>query len=170
MSPAVAAADTSTATPAWVWWLIGLLALAAVITTVLLVRRRGRRHAWEEQFTAAQGEVAWFARELVPELGREPTVQQIMGGWRIEAGRVSSVEDRLTSLAASGPDDPASAKARTVRDALRTARLQLDGIGVAADPPDVHALLWSVAERLETALAQVAPGGAPPVQGTPTPR
>ena len=168
-SPA-AAADKSSATPAWVWWVIGLVALAVVLTVVLLVRRRRRRRAWGDQFTAAQGEVAWFARGLVPELGREPTVQQIMGGWRIEAGRVSSVEDRLTTLAASGPDDPASARARTLRDAVRAGRQRLDGMGLAADAPDVHALLWSVAELLEAALASVAPGGAPPVPGTPTPR
>jgi hypothetical protein len=49
--------------------------------------------------------VAWFARVLVPELCQSGSLDQVEGGWTVGANRISAVEDRLTALEGSAPDD-----------------------------------------------------------------
>ena len=50
---------------------------------------------------AAEDEVAWFARVLIPELRQSGSAEQVAGGWAVGSSRVSAVEDRLTALEAS---------------------------------------------------------------------
>jgi hypothetical protein len=169
-SPAAASSDTSSSTPAWVWWLIGAIVLALAITTAILLRRRARRRAWADKFTAAKGEVTWFARDLIPQLSQAPTAEQVAGGWRVEADRVVAVEDRLTALEAAAGDELSRGQAGTLRDAVRASRNQLAGLDTAGDAAAAQNLLRSTAAHLEAALAsvdpvvatQTAPGDAPP--------
>ena len=49
--------------------------------------------------------MAWFARVLVPELGQSGSLDQVAGGWTVGANRIAAVEDRLTILEASAPDE-----------------------------------------------------------------
>lgn len=150
-----AASSGDNSAPAWLWWLAGAVVLAAVVTTALLLRRRSKKHAWEKKFDVTKGEVAWFARQLVPQLGRAPTAQQIAGGWRIEADRVISIEDHLTTLEASAVDDLGRRQARTLRDAVRAARIHLATLDIATDTLAATGLLQSAAAELETALSSV---------------
>ncbi len=149
------ASSSASSTPAWVWWLVGAVVLGAALATVLLLRRRSRRHAWRNEFTVAEGEVAWFARELVPQLGRAPTAQQIAGGWRIQADRVIATEDQLTRLEVTAVDDVDGSQAHTLRDAVRASRTRLGALDTATDTVAAMNLLRSTATDLETALSSV---------------
>jgi hypothetical protein len=144
-----------------VWWLIGLAVLAVAVAIALIMRRRNRKRAWADEFTAARGEVTWFARELIPRLERAPTAQQIAGGWRIEADRIVAAEDHLTALEASAVDETSRGQARSLRDAVRTSRTSLARLADTGDTATAESLLRSVAARLEAALAPVDRGHTP---------
>ena len=123
----------------------------------LLLRAR-RRKVWEEDLAAAEREIAWLARLLVPELRRAASPDQAVGAWSVEASRVSALEDRLTELAATARDDAGRSRALGLRDAVRTAGGQLNVL-VRAGRFDTFAYdLDAVAAELEAALA--AAGGA----------
>jgi hypothetical protein len=130
--------------------------LAAAIATPLLVRAH-RRQVWRADFGAAEQEVAWFARVLVPELGQSPSLDQLQGAWTVGVNRITAVEDRLTALESSAPDDAARAETRTLRDVVRASRERVDELLRAGDPDAVSPTLNEVAARLETALGSLGP-------------
>ena len=111
--------------------------------------------AWATRFEAAKGEVAWLAREGIPQLGLAPTAQQIAGGWRVTADRVVAVEDQLTALEAEAIDDAGRARARTLRDAVRASRGQLDALAGTQDVAAASNELRAAAAGLEGALAWI---------------
>jgi hypothetical protein len=157
----VATSSSTTSAPAWLWWLIGAVVLAVAVTVAVLMRRRGRRRAWAEQLSAAAAEAAWFARELIPQLGRSPSVQQMLGGWQISAGRVTALEDRLTTLEAEAVDETGRGRARALRDAVRGARTHLDALTSAWDMSAAMNHLRAAAAELEATLASVGPSPQP---------
>ena len=139
----------------WVWLLVALVVLALAATIAALLRRRSRMQAWATRFEAAKGEVAWLAREGIPQLGLAPTAQQIAGGWRVTADRVVAVEDQLTALEAEAIDDAGRARARTLRDAVRASRGQLDALAGTQDVAAASNELRAAAAGLEGALAWI---------------
>ena len=157
----VATSSSTTSTPAWLWWLIGAVVLAVAVTGAVLLHRRGRRRAWAEQLGAAAAEVTWFARELIPQLGRSPSAQQMLGGWQISASRVIALEDRLTRLEAEAVDDTSRGQARALRDAVRGARTHLDALTTAWDMSAAMNHLRAAAAELEATLASVGPSTQP---------
>ncbi len=100
---------------------LAVLALAVVVGVPLIVRGR-RRQAWCAYLAAAEDEVAWFARVLVPDLRQAGSVDQVAGGWAVGSSCVAAVEDRLTALATSAPNDADRIRARTLRDAVQASR------------------------------------------------
>ena len=148
--------DTSSA-PAWLWWLIGAIVLVVGVVSAVLIRRNSRKQAWADQLSSSEADVAWFARELIPQLSQAPSVQQISGGWRISSSRVVAAEDRLTSLQASASDDVGRGQAQTLRDAVRDARARLDSLAVVGDMPTAMSQLQAAAGELEAALASISP-------------
>ncbi len=110
-SPSEEPASTgSTGTPSWVWWLLGALVVAAAVAIPLLVRASKRRR-WRAELAEAEGEVGWFARVLLPGLQVAASPAEVRGGWGVGQARVAAVEDRLTALAASAPDDAGQTRA-----------------------------------------------------------
>jgi hypothetical protein len=103
--------------------------------------------------------VAWFARVLVPELGQSGSLDQVEGGWNVEANRIAVVEDRLTGLEASAPDDAARTWTRTLRDAVRVSRRRVEGLLQAGDPEAISPTLNEVAAELEAALGSLDQAG-----------
>ena len=151
----VATSSSTTSTPAWLWWLIGAVVLAIAVTVAVLLRRRGRRRAWAEQLSAAAAELTWFSRELIPQLGQADSVQQMLGGWQISAGRVIALEDRLTALEAEAVDESRQSQARALRGAVRGARTHLDALTTAWDMSTAMHHLQAAAAELEATLASV---------------
>ena len=97
----------------------------------------------------------------MPELRRAGSGDQAVGGWGVSAERVRALEDRLTALEATAPDDAGRRQARTLRDAVRAAVVRLEAL---ADPGTGAALstqLDSVANDLESALRSVESEPAP---------
>jgi hypothetical protein len=132
--------------------------LAAAIATPLLVRRH-RRQVWRADFATAEQEVAWFARVLVPELGQSGSLGQVEGGWTVGADRIAAVEDRLTALEASAPDDATRTGTRTLRDAVRASRGRVEELLQSGDPEAISPTLNEVAAELEAALGSVDQAG-----------
>ena len=124
--------------PRWAWWLLALLVVGAAVGIPLAVRAR-RRGAWRQELAAAESEVAWFARALLPELRRVGSPEQLAGGWAVGEPRVVAAEDRLTGLESTAPDDPDRERARSLRDAVRKARGRLQQLA-GPGPHDTWAL------------------------------
>jgi hypothetical protein len=139
------------------WWLIGAVVLVAAIVVALLMRNRSRKRAWAEKLSAAETDVAWFARELIPELSQASSVQQMVGGWRISANRVVTMEDRLTTLETAAVDDEGRRQVRTLRDAVRGARARVDALSSVYDLAEARSQLQAAVGELEVALASVSP-------------
>jgi len=79
------------------WWVLAAIVIALAVGIPLLVRAR-RRSAWRDEFASAEGEVAWFARTLIPDLRRLSSPAEVVGGWNVAQSRVVAAEDRLTAL------------------------------------------------------------------------
>lgn len=146
--------------PAWAWWLAGALVAAALVAVPLVVRSR-RRTAWDRDLAAAEGEVVWLARELLPELRRAASREELAGGWTVSQARVATAEDRLTVLESSAPDEPRRERSRALRDASRASRAQMQRL-LGPGAHDTWALdLDAIIIDLETAL-RPTPAAPPP--------
>lgn len=138
--------------PAWVWWLVAAVAVGLIVLAVVLVSRR-RRRRWRERLQPAEAEVAWLARELLPQLVATGALERVAGGWQVGLPRVVALEDQLTVLEASAPTEADGARARVLRDAVRTARAKTEAV-TAGGPDDVWALgLDEAIALLEAVLA-----------------
>ena len=137
--------------PTWVWWLLAVLLVSSAVAVPLLVRAR-RRSAWRQELAEGEGELAWFARELLPGLRRAGSTEQVAGGWAVGQGRVAAAEDRLTVLESTAPDEASSRRARSLRDAARQARVHMERL-TGPGPHDTWALdLDAIIADLEVAL------------------
>ena len=157
VTPQEATPDEADSTPAWVWWLLAAIVLAAIAGTIAAVVHARRKHQWREELAATEGEVSWFARELLPDLRRSTSLDQVVGGWHVGSARVGAAEDRLTALEDSAPTDADRAHARTLRDAVRLARQRLDSLALVAPHDTWAADLDEVIADLQVALGPPAP-------------
>jgi hypothetical protein len=140
------------------WWLFAAVAVALAVGIPLLARAR-RRQAWRSDLGAAESEVAWFARMLIPDLRRAGSADRIAGGWGVAASRVSALEDRLIALEMSAPDDAGRARALDLRDAVRSSRVHLEELVRSGASDTLMRDLDAIAARLESALQVASAGG-----------
>jgi len=153
-SPTVSAAgepvdDDDGGVPAWLWWV--LAALLAALAAWLAVSAR-RRNAWDAELAPVEAEIDWFGRELLPQLQQTRTPDALAGGWHVSAARVEAAEDRLTGLESSAPDETRAARARTLRDAVRTSRSDIDALVANRDQAGTPVVLAEATTRLLAAL------------------
>jgi hypothetical protein len=134
---------------------MGAVLLAVAVGVPLVVRSR-RRRKWRAELAAAEREVAWFARRLLPDLRSARTAEAIRGGWSVSEQRVAETEDRLTALIDSSPDADDRARTVTLRNRIRDARARIRAV-ILSGTPDASAELDAVVVELETALAPRAP-------------
>lgn len=153
-SAAGSTADTTNGV-AWWWWLLAAVLIAGAVLVPLL-RRRRRRRAWQADLEAAEGDVAWFARVLIPELRQAASLEQVVGGWAVSSNRISMLDDRLTAIEATATDDAGSTRARTLRDAVRASRNRLNVLIAAGDVDTLRRDLDTAAADLEMALSSRA--------------
>jgi hypothetical protein len=140
---------------AW-WWLLAAL-VVAVAAGAMVYRGSRRRHAWAAELGAAEGEVGWLARELLPGLARSGSIEAASGAWAISRGRVHALEASLAELQASAHDDVGELRARFLLDAVRRAGTRVD-TGVRGG--DAHAfatMLLDTVSELETATGSASP-------------
>ncbi len=107
------------------WWLLAVVVIGSAVAVALVGRAR-RRSAWQRRLLDAEGEVAWFARELLPALRQSGSQAMVAGGWAVGQARVSAAEDELTVLASSAPGDGGRERAQSLREATRHARTRLE--------------------------------------------
>ena len=149
-------AEDSDGVPAGVWWLLAALVAGLAIVVPLLVRSR-RRRAWQSDFATSQAEATWMTRELLPELRRAASREQVAGGWAVSSARVGALEDDLTALEATAPTDSDRARARALRDAVRSARIRVEAVVVPGSDESTTAVLDGVINDLELALRPAGP-------------
>ena len=142
--------------PAWLLWLLVALLVALAVAIPLLVRASHRRE-WRDELASAEDEVAWFARGLIPRLRQLGSLAEVAGGWNLAESRVAAVEDRLTALEPSAPDDVAQARALDLRDAVRAARGQIEAMLEAGRQETMPQDLDAVAAQLEQVLGAPVP-------------
>jgi hypothetical protein len=143
--------------PSWVWWVLVAVGLAAAGAAAILVPRARKRSAWRADLAAAEGEVAWFARGLLPQLQQGRSVDEVAGGWQIAQGRVTAVEDRLTGLESTAPDEAGTARARELRDAVRDARRGVETLVATRSDPFFARELGAITAALTAVLEPAAP-------------
>ena len=147
----------SSVVPVWVWWLLALLLVAGAVSIPLIVRAR-RRNAWLAELSASQAEVAWFARVLIPQVREAGSPEAAAGAWRVAGeARVAEVEDRLTALEATAPDETSSGRARVLRDTVRAARSRTATVVTTSTEQTLAGDLDEVAAQIEVALAPAEP-------------
>jgi hypothetical protein len=140
--------------PNGAWWLLVAVLLAVGALTWLLVARSRRLGAWQERLQAAEADVAWLARELLPQLRSAGSLDRATGGWQVALPRVAAAEDQLTVLEANAPSQVAGARARALRDAVRQARARMERLA-SRGPEDVWTLdVDDAIGELESALAR----------------
>ena len=159
-APAATDADDG-GVPAWLWWLVA--AALAGLAAFLYLRSR-RQQAWDAELAVAQAEVGWLAHELLPQLQRSSTTDALAGGWQVSADRVSAAEDRLTGLEASAPDETRAARARSLRDAVRASRTDVEGLLDSRDQSGIPVVLATATARLLEALDPGPADPAPPAR------
>ena len=101
--------------------------------------------------------MTWFARELLPQLRRAGSVERMAGGWQVESARVAAVEDRLTGLEATAPNDTDRARTRNLRDAVRVARGHVQALAAPGPHPEWALDVDDVMASLEAALGPATP-------------
>lgn len=158
-APAPEEAEDTAGSP-FLWWvLVGVLVAALV---AFLVLRSRRRAAWGAELAEAESEVAWFARTLLPQLQQADSPDALAGGWRVGgADRVVAVEDRLTGLETSAPDEAMATRARDLRDAVREARLGVEGLIASRDGTESARVVSALASSLGAVLDPPAPPAPP---------
>src|SRR6476619_7424022 len=102
--------STTTESSAWPWWLLGAALIAVAVAIPLLLSGR-RRNSWNARLTAATGEIVWFARQLIPQLQRDGSRDQVAGAWQVTRDRVSTLEDTLTGLQSTASNDQRATRA-----------------------------------------------------------
>ena len=140
--------------PAWLWWLLAALLAALAVWLVLRARRRS---AWDAELAPVEAEIDCFGRELLPQLQQTRTPDALAGGWHVSAARVEAAEDQLTGLEASAPDETRAARARTLRDAVRTSRTDVDTLVANRDQASTPVVLAEATTRLLSALEPPPP-------------
>jgi hypothetical protein len=141
---------------AWLWWLGLALLIAGIGLVGWLVAAVRRRRQWQTNFEAAQAESGWLSQELLPGLTASGSVDQVAGGWAVSRSRVVDLEDQLTALDASAATQD-QGKALPLREAVRSARVTVDGIAEGVSEGEMWALeIDEAIATLETAR-QVLP-------------
>jgi hypothetical protein len=143
--------EKDTGVAGWVWWVLAALVVGAAVAVPLGLRAR-RRSAWQRGVEEGKDELAWLARELLPELRQAGSREAMAGGWAVSQARVVATEDRLTALEAAAPDEAGRRRALSFRDAARHARVEMDRL-TGPEPPDMWVLgLDAIIADLEQAL------------------
>jgi hypothetical protein len=157
--------------------LVAALIAVAVAVPLLLAARR-RRSSWNTQLTAATGEIVWFAGQLIPQLQQDGSRDQVAGAWQVTRDRVTTLEDTLTGLQSTAPNEQEAARARDLRDAVRDARTRIDAAAETTGPPvditmtDTHSVRpgqlskrrWPTANRDTHRLTAISSPGYPSLQ------
>jgi hypothetical protein len=150
-----APAGESDASSVW-WWLLAALALALAVGVPLL-RRTRRRHDWADGLSAAESEVGWMARELMPGLADSGSLEASAGAWAISLERVDALETALAELERTAYDDAGRLRARFLLDAVRRARSRVDDGLRGGDRQAFTTALFDVVADLEAAAGAAAP-------------
>jgi hypothetical protein len=146
----------SAGVPGWAWGLLAALVLALAVGIPLLVRAR-RRRAWTAELAGAEQEVAWLVRDLLPGLQRSGSREQAVGGWAVSSERVLALDDRLTRLEATAPEESGRERARALRDAVRAARGRMERLLASGTDQSASAEVGSIAEDLSSVLWVAGP-------------
>ncbi len=159
--------ETDSGAPAWVWWVLGILLVAGLVTWWVVGSRRRKVVAdWEARY-APQAETArWVDSRFVADLVSQPTAAQQEQVWTTGRPRLVEADAALDALANSAPDPEHRTQASQMRDALAGLRGAIDAdVALASpgsDPEAVRASRAAVEQarsKLHDLLTPPAPQG-----------
>jgi hypothetical protein len=130
--------------------------LVALAIGIPLIARANGRRAWREDLTAAEADVAWFSRVLVPSLRQSASLDQVAGAWAVSAERVQALENKLGKLTTSPPDDDARARVTRLHDVVVRSREQIQHLLTSGSADAIPRVMGVVSSELETALSSPA--------------
>ena len=118
---------------AWAWWLLGLLALAAmVVLGMVLARRRRKQVDWSSALAEELGEATWLSHDLVPTLqGQDAAGRSAV--WGIGRTRVLRLEQRLEALGGQAPEPQRARQCAALSSAVHALRSVVDQAETAGD-------------------------------------
>jgi hypothetical protein len=185
VSDAATDPETPGAIPWWAWLLL-LLAVAGIVAGIVVMQGRRRRavEVWDRGLADAEDAALWLHERVLPPVlaDRAPTVTAT--AWPAARPRLLELDEQLTALGRTAPDEERHAAVVTLRSALADTAGALDRRAAA---PDAQG--WAAAqtqaqlgdERLAHVLAydatapatavpapRSAPPGAPPPAVPPT--
>lgn len=123
--PDAAATSDEAAVAPWIWWALGLLAVAAVVAGAALFRRRRARLEWATNLDEGLAEVTWLSQDLIPTLLGESAAGR-PGVWTIGRPRVLRLERTLEGLVARAPDDVTARHCTTLSSTVQALLRVLD--------------------------------------------
>jgi hypothetical protein len=138
-----------------------LVLVAGGVVAWLLLRRARSRRAWEARLAAAEAEVGWFARDLIPQLRGSASPAGVSGGWTVASPRVTALDDQLTQLVSTAPGETEESRASALRGAVRAARDRVVAV-VGADEGSQWSLDLDDAQAPLLAVLVPAPGRTGP--------
>jgi hypothetical protein len=143
------------------WWLLGLLAAAAVAAVAVTgARRQQARQIWLAQRDEALAESRWLARELLPAALAAETATARRNVWLASRPRVETLESRLSDVVASPltPPEQLGVLGR-LREALTGVGSAMDADAAAAIPADGESLgaARQAQRQLEAVLRELQP-------------
>jgi hypothetical protein len=162
-SPAAVPVASSSSPSPWVWWLLGLLvALIVAALTLVAVRGRRARKAWEARLAEAVAESTWLAHEFLPYvLGGGPALDR-GDVWAAFRPRVHALVNNLNAVVASASKDQTAAVDR-LRAAVTDVSTAMDRYAAAgAQDREFLGAARQAQRQLEEALRVLQP---PPVSG-----
>jgi hypothetical protein len=176
-------AETSGAVPWWAWALL-LLAVAGIVTGIVVIQGRRRRavEAWDRGLADAEDAALWLHDRVLPTVLADRLPAPAATAWPAARPRLLDLDEQLTTLGRTAPDEERRAAVVTLRSALADAAGALDRRATATDAQG-RAAAQTQAELADERLAHVlaydgapAPGYLPPapraapLEGSPTDR
>jgi hypothetical protein len=144
-----------------------LAAAAALVAGALVARhRRANARTWDSALERTATEATREARDVLPAL-LAGTRESRRGGWAVARDQVVALEDEVSALGRSAPDEQRAATAEALRGALADVRRALDAEAEAPGEAAREALTAArqALARLEDRLAVVATGSGTPPPG-----
>jgi len=135
-----AASTSSGEIPWWAWALLALVVAGVIAGIVIMQRRRGQAvEAWDRDQADAEDAALWLHDRVLPTVLADPLpTQPVLPGtptaWSAARPRFVELDEKLSVLARSAPDEDRRAAVGTLRSALADTGLALDQRGTSPSP------------------------------------
>ncbi len=162
-------------TPAALWWILGVLALAVLGGGIWLAVISARKRAWDTQLVSSRADGRWAATTLAPALV-DPTLPLVMLGqqWADGQRRIDAAQVNVLGLSTTAPTEDRRGLARSLSDALVGLRealgahvaLRSQAVGVPSEDAGLQTSARAVERARQSLLTVLGPEPAGAAAGS----